>query len=415
MLKCNWLAVILVMLLPLVSNADPLQLKLSASVEEKYSDHVFSQAGEGVTDFITRLSPAVEGGWRTERTGFLLSWHPDCYYYQENRGMNSVDQTWDGRLSHQWTERLSTSLTAGYLDDEQPERELSETGLLFNTQHRQRWTCGLDEQYQVSEKTAVAMSYGYTDEAFDDPRTFDLRSHSVSVLLSRNLAPLVARTTGRLQVTGASYEYKRSYVLEDLFQTISTDDRQSVEYYSLTLGLAHTMTERLQFTLDLGTRYTRSEREIKQHVATLFGEGDLAPVEMVDTSSGFVGTLETAYASEKSSFSVLLSHDVAPASGRSGLSERTTLRLADNGRLTGDWYYNLSISAYRNVIDATEDTAGTDELTTQLGAGLRYNINLIWNVGIYWGSVWIDDRKNDNSDNQNSCSVKVGWNWPVLE
>ena len=416
MVRNIWLGVmVVVMALPLMLNADPLKLKVAAVIEEKYNDNVFFNADNEEADFLTRFSPTVEGGRRTERTELRLSGRPDFYYYRNTTELNAVDQYYNGSLGHRWTERLNTTLSAGFLDDERPERELAETGLLFNTKRRQRWTCDLAGQYQASEAMAMALSYGYQDETFDDPQYYDLRAHKVSVLLSRYLAPLLTRSTGRLQAGYASYDYSRRYSFGNVLQTVDVDDRQSIDNYSLSVGLAHSMTERMELTVDLGARLTRQQNQARLHITDIFGGERYETNTAKEDSWGFVGSLNFEYASERSRFSLLFSHDLVPASGSNGATERTTLRLADEGRLTGDWYFDLAARAYQNRSDEKDAGSDVDEFTVQLAAGLRYVFDRRWSLGSYWRSTWIDDRVVDIDKAQNTLALQLMWNWPVLE
>ncbi len=416
MLKKIWLgAIALVVLWSLVLNADPLKLKVAASIEERYSDNVFFDAENQTSDLITRFSPAVEGGWRTERTDLLLSWRPDFYYYRDTSDLNAVDQYCDGRLSHQWTERLSTTLSVSYLDDERAERELSDTGLLFNNDPRQRRTYGFGGQYQISEKAALALSCGYTDETFDNPQDYDYGAHTVSVLFSRNLEPLLKRSTGRIQAGYALYDYSRDYSSGNVLQVIDVHDQRTYQNYSLSLGLARSMTERLELTVDLGARLTHREDEIRLHTTDFLGRRSYQSSVEEDDSLGFVGMLEAVYTSEKSRFSALLSHDLVPASGRNGATERTTLRLADNGRLTGDLYFDVWMRAYRNRTEETGTASQVDEHTVQFNAGLRYAFNPTWSLGAYWLTTWVEDRGTDVDKTQNTFALRLMWNRPVLE
>lgn len=304
--------------------------------------------------------------------------------------------------------------------DETRDRELTETGLLFNDDRRYRRTCGFNGHYQSSERTAVGFAYTYQSDDYDDPLTYDLTVHLARMLISSRLAPILERGRGRLQLVGGLYKYRRNYdavaYLYGLFPYDSAvEDKQTIDYYSATVGMAYEWTERLQLTADLGTRYSLT----KQHVSTSIGSNPFLsgyPPRRLDIESwGFVGMVEVGYAFEKGRLSLTASHDLQPASGQEGATERTSLRLAGENRITDQWSFSWSAQGYLNRSDEGSSQSDDDELTVQLDAGLRYALNRQWSIGAYGRTIRIDDRKRDSERIQNSVMVRVGLNWLVLE
>ena len=337
----------------------------------------------------------------------------------EHDDLDAVDQLYDGQLNRKWSPRFSTTLYADYLFDERRERELSETGLLFSDDRRRRQTFGLSGQYLVSEKAAVSLAYNCSIEEFDDERTYDLEVHTLQMLVTRSLAPVLDRVTGRLQLVGGLYEYRRDYDTSvqalGVFPIDGTvDDAQTIDYYSASLGLAYNWSTCMQLTADIGTRFTRSRR-------TLFADYGVNPF-MPDSSTsdeneswGYVANLECIRFNETGQFSVMASHDLVPASGRDGATERTSLKLSGSVRLSGDWHADGSARGYLNRSDESGVGADENELTVELRAGLRYAFDPRLSMGAYWRCSWLDDRKNHEDKTQNTVTVQLQWNWPIFE
>lgn len=419
MLRGFWLgALIFLFCYPETVNAEPLKLKLGTDVEEKYSDNVFFDAEDPKDDFITRIMPWLRAGWENEIIDVQLTGKADFYDYWDNDELDAVDQSYDGRFFRRWNSRFSTMLSAAYLNDERRERELAETGLLFNDDNRQRQTYTLSWQYQISELSAMSLTYNYQNEAFDDELTYDLQAHLVQLSITRSLAPAMERTTGSLVLVGGLYEYVRDYVTSDPFLGVyrmDVDDDQSIEYYSIRIGVSHNRTERLKLNLDMGARFTRVDYTVIRTIESNPFSLTVPRAQAEDESWGYVATLGAVYSGEKWELSALASHDLVPASGRDGTTERTTLRFDGNGRIVSKWYYNWSARGYLNRSDDSGVTSDDDELTLRLQAGLRYVFNPRWSLGAYWLTAWIDDRKYNVDKTQNTAALRLQWRWPILE
>jgi hypothetical protein len=419
MLRGFWLgALIFLFCYPETVNADPMKLKLGTDVEEKYNDNVFFDAENPKDDFITRIMPWLRAGWENETVNIQLSGKADYYGYRDNDELDAVDQSYDGQFFRRWNSRFSTTLSAAYLDDERRERELAETGLLFNDDNRQRQTYTLSGQYQISALSAISIAYNYQNEMFDNELTYDLQAHLVQLSIIRSLGPAMGRTTGSFVLIGGLYEYGRDYVTSDPFLGVyrmDVDDEQSIENYSMRIGVSHNRTERLKLNLDMGARFTRVDNTIIRTIEPNPFSLAVPRAGEEDESWGYVATLEAVYSGQKWELGALASHDLVPASGRDGITERTTLRFDGNGRIVSKWYYNWSARGYLNRSDDSGVTGDDDELTARLQAGLRYVFNPSWSLGAYWLTTWIDDRENNVDRTQNSVSLRLRWNWPILE
>lgn len=398
------------------AGADPFKLKFTATISEIYNDNVFFDADNPVDDFITLVSPKFRAGWQTEVTDLMFGGSADIYDYQEYKDRDAVDQVWEGQWERKWGPRFSTTLFADYLDDERREREVEETGLLFNDDRRRRQLYGLSGQYRLSELTSAGLTYKYSIEDFDNPREYDLDIHTVQMLLSRRLAPLSERGIGRLQLVGGKYDYRRDYGTDPYLgiHPANKQDRQSIDYYSATLGLIYNWTEKLDLTIDLGTRYT-SNAVTSNLIVELPSGPSVNSSENDDTSNGYVVAVDLTYAGEKGALKFYASHDLVPASGREGTAERTTLRLGGRGRLTEQLRYSWWARGYLNRSDGSEVTSDDDELTISLQTRVRYLFNHQWNIGAYWYYTSVEDRNTDIERHQNTVTLRLQWNWAAFE
>ena len=399
--------------------ADPLRLTFGASVEERYNDNIFWDTEDETDDFVTTVSPEVILGYQTGRSGATLKGQADFYYYAENSELDDVDQYYSAKLSHQWTPRLLTTLDWSYADDNRPDREFAETGLLLDTDRRKKWDGLLAGQYQLDEVSSLGLSYTYLNEKFNDPDRFDLAGHFCGLSYSRNLSRYLSRTTGSIRLQGGLYKYTQDYSNEEPFflGTITNvvDYEQAIENYSFTLGVGHELTEKLRISFDAGTRYTVSETTTSQSIIYSWDGRSDARDEETDRSWGFVGTLETAYTGETVRISLLANHDLVPASGENGLTERTKVVLSMNKRLTEDLRAYGSAGAFRNRSDRSDVTTDIDEYSLNFTIGLRYAFDANWSIGGVYRLSWLDDREEGNEYSRNIVSLVVNYNWPIWE
>ena len=401
------------------ANADPLRLMLKASAEQRYNDNIFWDTEDETDDFVTTVSPEVILGYQTGRSGATLRGLADFYYYAENSDLDDVDQFYSAKLSHQWTPRLVTTLDGSYKDDNRPDREFAETGLLLDTDRRKRWDALLIGQYQLDEVSSLGLSYTYLNERFDEPDRFDLAGHFWGLSYSRDLSKYLSRTTGSIRLQGGLYDYTQDYSVEEpfFFGTITNvvDYEQAIENYSLTLGAGHEWTERFYISFDAGVRYTVSDTAISR--STIYswdGRSDTRDEE-TDRSWGFVGTLETTWTGETLSMSLLANHDLVPASGENGLTERTKVVLSMSQRLSEDFRVHGSAGAFRNRSDRSGATIDIDEYSLYLTIGLNYALDDSWSVGGVYRLNWLDDHEANLEYDRNIVSLVVNYNWPIWE
>jgi len=146
-----------------------------------------------------------------------------------------------------------------------------------------------------------------------------------------------------------------------------------VDNYDATIGIERAFSEKWNLLFDGGTRYTKSKFNITESV--------LVPpffVERKETNSGWglVGQLALTYKGEKDNGNLSLSHDISPASGYSGSTERTSFAFYMSRRFTYELYGTLSGGYYINKSKAGEfSSQEIDEDTMRISPGIRYEFD----------------------------------------
>jgi outer membrane receptor protein involved in Fe transport len=394
-----------------VASASPVDLLFSGYAEERFDDNVLYST-EPAEDFVTIVGPRLLGKYLTERTDLSLSATATCYGYRQNHDLNTVDQSYDGVWRQQWSERFTASLEAVYLDDQRRDRVLEESGLLTAETRRRRVDATLGGQYTLTERNFLTASYAFLDESYDEPRIDDLMGHILQAGIHRRVGTHPERTTAFLQASYYVYEYTNSYSQAWIpgLEPISVESERDIQTWAASLGVEHRWTETLTLNANAGARYSRYKIELRQ------GNRYVQYVEKDEFDPwGFVGALALNYEGLHTQGSVGLSHDLAPASGRNRLTERTTLRMDCSWRPIQEWLLGANASAFLNRSEESGAASDIDELSTVMAATVRYEFNRQWSLGLRYTFNWIDDRENDIDRNRNIVGLLLGWNLPVWE
>jgi hypothetical protein len=393
------------------ASASSVDLVFSGYAEERYDDNVLFST-RPTEDFVTVAAPRLLARYFTELTDLSLSAAATYYGYQENQDLDTVDQRYAGMWRRQWSERFSASLEAIFLDDQSRDRVLEESGLLTAETHRRRVDATLGGQYTLTERNFLTASYAFLDESYDAPRIDDLIGHVLQAGIHRRVGAHPERTTAFLQASYYLYQYTNSYSEAWIpgLEPISVESERDIQTWAAYLGVEHHWTEKLTLDASAGARYSRYEIELRQG-------NSYVQFEETDEFDpwGFVGALGLNYAGLYTNAGLNLSHDLAPASGRNRLTERTSLRLDGSWRPTQEWLLGANASAFLNRSEETGAASDIDELSTSLTASVRYEFNRQWSLGLRYTFYWIDDRESEVERRRNIGALVLGWNLPVWE
>lgn len=378
-----------------------------------FNDNVRYVSEEPEEDTVTTLVQQLQGIYRTERTDLGLSGKLAYYDYRVNDDLNNIDKSCDFFWNHQWLPRFLTSLRAGYIDDQRRDRTYEESGLITVDSRRQRQDYSIAGQYGLSEISSISLAYGFQQEAYDDPTIYDMTGHAFQVGIHRQLGSMAKPTIIGLKLLFSQYGYSRDFIVEAglAWSDIRVDQSQDAQGYALSVDISHQLTELIKLEMELGSRYTQynSEMRWRNNIDQI--------VEMdSDDSRGFVGSFSFLHEDETTHANIRLSHDFAPASGRSGLTERSTLSFATAWYLSGDFQISAMIKSILNRTDPSAlASSETDELTVFYTGALRYVLSPNWSLQLQYNLSRTDDRIDETKIIRNSAGVTLGWNLPVFE
>jgi hypothetical protein len=384
--------------------ADEFKLTPSVSLRQEYNSNIFFDTRDEKDSPITRVKPGLELMNRTERLDLRLSGVVIPFYYWDESDLNSVDQDYSGRISYQLTPLVSIGANAGVRVDHQPDRELLTTGLTTTDNRRIQQRFGGNANWMFSELMSASVSYGYTREAWrgvsatDDIE--DWQGHSVTLGLTRELGAARGVTLGLFNAGWAVYDYETS----------------KTNYYFGSVGVQHRLTEIFNLTADVGVRYTDSDFEVER--LAIVPPGVFAIVIADENSSGWggIGRLAVEYAGERARASLGVSHDINPASGSSGVVERTGIIFSGSYLLLEKLRLGLAASAFRNKSENEEFTGNeVNEVTYNFGPSLRWEFYRDLTLEAGYGFTYVDDRTDDGNAVRNLVYIQLAYGLPLFE
>ncbi|OPY73587.1 MAG: hypothetical protein A4E63_00950 [Syntrophorhabdus sp. PtaU1.Bin050] len=327
-------------------------------MKEDYNDNVLYSVDNVQHDFLTTVSPGLTFLNRTERMGLTVTGRLDHRIYSKDTELNATDQTFQGDFRYVPDPRNTFTAKAGYVQDSSPDRDFETTGLPLTTLKRHRQTYGASWDYVFTETAMVSLSYDYGNDTYEGDSYSDLESHSAGIIFIRDLSYFAKPTKGRLHFGYGRY-------LQSGLRT---------ENYSSTLGFSRDLSEKWSVMLDAGARYTSSRFKVYQYSPI-----PPFPLQSDDEKNrdwGGVGALALSYKGERMTGELSLSYDLAPASGRSGTAERTSVTLNINRRFTYELGGGVSAGYYKNRSGEGDfSTSSIDEESFRVSPGLRYEFN----------------------------------------
>jgi hypothetical protein len=422
MLKTNWLSKLLFFIFvsfPLAAMAADNQLITSVAGGYEYSDNVFFDDDNVISDSIYTVAPKLEWVHAGERLTAQADGKVEFYRYQDNSELDDTDQWYNASLGYQLTERWQISAQGHVSDDNRPDRDIETTGLVLGSVRRKQSNVGASASYMISEITSAGVYAEFNRENFDDPETSDRKDYSVVLFMNRSLEHWLARTTGRLNLRYSHYLFDRENTqvgtgtflgLFDVQITDTIADESEVDNVSLTAGAETALTEKLDMVWDLGARHSRSRRNIERSVA--YSPPVIGPASNTDETTsdsyGFVGSFTLGDQGELSRCELLLSHDLQPVSGSSGTANRTTVRIGGSMRILEKLSANASFAWYWNIGD--EDDLTQDDIDTQTwnaSVGLRWGLNDTFDLAANYGYTFRDDREDDTTAHRSKVLLQL--------
>jgi len=202
----------------------------SFQVSESFDDNIFGSPTNRQSDFVSRFSPGLEAGYRSEPFTLLAGGGFDAEVFARNPELNDATSGWHGGLNLQYlpTRPLTLGLNVGYTETRSlPTLTQSLTNLTLanplnpaNTvqQGRQKSTvfsASPTLAYQFTPLTSGNSSYSYTHSTFEGGATNTVHgaqlsvSHQVTRLDTGTLSYLL----GVFESSGAPTEISNAFTL----------------------------------------------------------------------------------------------------------------------------------------------------------------------------------------------------------
>ncbi|BBO92864.1 hypothetical protein DSCOOX_60440 [Desulfosarcina ovata subsp. ovata] len=390
------------------------KLLTSVATSYAYNDNILLTDENVLSDSIYTVAPKLEWARNGERLSAKVDGTAEWYRYQDNDEYDDTDQWYNAILSYRPTERWQLEIQGHASDDNRPDRDIETTGMVLKNTRRKRFNTSATASYIFSEVTSGGIFAALNREDFDDPETSDRRDYSIFLFMNRSLEAWIARTTGHMNAGFSHYNFDREYDFTKSAGsydfTYMLDDEYTVDNYSFTLGTESALSEKLNFSIDLGGRYSQSESEStsRQRISLYSMETDPLKESESYSSWGAVGTLEISYQGERSNASLLVSHDLTPVSGENGTANRTTVRIGGSMKLLENLRGNVAFQWYQNKSDKEDSTQNDiDTQTWNFQTGIRWELNRKVAIsGKYFYTIY-DKREAGTTAERNKFLIQV--------
>ncbi|MGF1642225.1 MAG: hypothetical protein ACFCUJ_01175 [Thiotrichales bacterium] len=325
--------------------------RASVSLEHNDNIRLVTQNQEVVTGIV--LDAGVDLSNESETTKITLTPSVQLKRYQADSDLDSNIALLEGGIKHSM-ERAALGLTADIRRDTTLVSELEDSGNLLTTTDRNYYSLNPSAAYQLSERSTVTASAGFSRTDYDQGSRTDLVDY-------------------RSDTLSASYSYRLTEV-DDLSVTAYRQDYQATSIDSeatttgLQLGLSRRFSEFVTGRAMLGTHTT----DYKFLVLGVF------PFE--SSQSGTIGELGITAKLELTELEAALSQKVVP-SAIGDVQEQTALRVTASRRLTEKLKGSVGATLLKN--DAFEQST-SDRDYRDLNASLSYQwLPEWWLTGSY--------------------------------
>ena len=396
---CRLLAavVLFALVVPSGASSDEFRIVPSLALQEAYNDNIFFTQDNRTKSWIATISPGLALINKTEKLDLGLSALVNVVRYQDESSLNRDDQYYKGRLGYTFNPKVNMQAEAGWSRDYQPDRDIATTGLVLNNIQRDRTYAGLSGNLVLSERLTVGASYFYERDLYDSPTVSDLETNQFSVGLYHALG---LATKGRINLGYGGYRY-------------SAQDTNS---FWGTVGIEHRFHELWTVIVDVGGRFAQTKYQVQelQFVPPFF----LVPVTVDKTSDEWsgVGKASINYKGEKTTCSLSLSYDLAPASGYGGAAQRTAFLFDIRHSLIYEFSGALSTGYFLNYASAGQYGLNSlNEETFFVVPSLRYEFTRDLYLDLGYNFTDTQYKNSNTSANRNLVFVRLFAQYPLFE
>ena len=374
--------------------ADEFKLIPSLAVRGEYNDNIFYTADDEVDDHITTISAGLELIERTERFDLDLSATISPFYYADNSDFDEIDQNYRGAVGYQISPLIGVTADALYDVSNRRDRDIETTGVVLTNDERKRQKYGLGFDYTLTEKAAMALSFGYLQDKWDDANfdRQDFEDYSARLNFTYNLSKWWDSTTGRLNFGVRRYKYELS--------GIETSDTYK---YTGAIGAQHWFSETVNLIVDLGANYTDSD---------FLNSGVIEN----NTDSGGVGQAILEIRGEITRGSIRIAHQITSASGRGTTVNRSDVVLNLRRRFAERSVISIAAGFYNNKSDRGDfSLQEIDENTFFVRPNIRWKFFEDFTLEAGYNFVYEDDLVNNEDRRRSRVYLKVAYGLPLFE
>jgi hypothetical protein len=210
----------------------------SFSVSEEFDDNVFVSTTSPRSDFITRFTPGVELGYRSEPFTLLVSSSIDAEIYADNTELSDPANRKRAALALKYSpyRLLTLGLDVTYLDTQDPSQVVPLTGIQLGRRHATELLVSPTAVYNLTPTTTLRAGYSFEHDTVEgDPNN---TSHRIRLGLAHQFAPT---DTGLIGYRLGIYE------TEGFATTFVTN--------TPTVGWIHQFTPQTTLTVEGGPRF----------------------------------------------------------------------------------------------------------------------------------------------------------------
>jgi hypothetical protein len=374
--------------------ADEFKLIPSLAVRGEYNDNIFYTADNEEDDYITTISAGLELIERTERFDLDLSATVSPFYYTDYSDLDDVDHNYRGTVGYQISPLIGVNADALYDVSNRRDRDVETTGVVLTNDERKRQKYGLGFDYTLTEKAAMALSFGYLQDKWDDANfdRQDFEDYSARLNFTYNLSKWWDSTTGRLNFGVRRYKYELS--------GIETSDTYK---YTGAIGAQHWFSETVNLIVDLGANYTDSD---------FLNSGVIEN----NTDSGGVGQAILEIRGEITRGSIRIAHQITSASGRGTTVNRSDVVLNLRRRFAERSVISIAAGFYNNKSDRGDfSLQEIDENTFFVRPNIRWKFFEDFTLEAGYNFVYEDDLVNNEDRRRSRVYLKVAYGLPLFE
>jgi len=384
--------------------ADEVVFRPSIAVRGDYNDNVFFSTEDEREDFRTTLIAGVEYRNRTERRTFKLDAAVSPFFYRDHDDLDDTDVHVFAEAGYLLTSRLKANLDGFFRIDNQPDRDVDLTGLVFGigTDERYRYHGGVSTDYAVLENHTLSLSYAYDQDDWraGEAERQDFQGHTVGLQYRYDVSRFLEATQLLLSAGYGIYDY----------------DTAELKSAYATLGLQRMLSEIFRFNAGVGARYSDTQFTVQRQILVPPGIIEVRDVTLSNDVWGGIVTAGLDYLGERTRWNITAYHDLRTAGGARGASRLTRLIFNNTHRLAEKLAIGFFTGYYVNRADADEFTGREqDDRTFNLRPFLRWLLSDKFTLEGAYHYTHVEDEVAGSTAERNTFYVQVSYGYDLMD